>query len=224
MILVGGTWKSGKTDFALKLSEDLRKIPLFDKYIIQEVATNINTKGHYPQIYDLVSLKQWLYGSNNRKLYIFDEASEYLMSRKSMSGMNIGFLQLIPQISKAHARMIVVGHNLPKIDKDLLSEVWCRGVFIKENLKTSILYSVLLDKPYSFTNVPCTTITFDPYDIAPFQTKPEGLKVFKDADKQLMYDWAVNDKTYKELGISAMQLHRKLKGYLRLIFDSELHT
>jgi hypothetical protein len=64
---------------------------------------------------------------------------------------------------------------------------------------------------------------FDPYDVAPFQQKPDGLKVFKEADKQLLYDWAVNGKTCKDLNIFPMQLHRKLKDYLRLIFESELN-
>lgn len=198
IVLIGGTWKSGKTDFSLKIAEDLKKIHYMGTNLIQEVASNIETFGTYPQISDLISLRQWLYGSNRRKLYIFDEASEHLPSRRAMSRKNVGFIQIIPEISKAHARMIVVGHQLLKIDSQLLDDTWCRGAFLKLELKKAQLISYLMPQPYIFDNIPPTTIKFDPYAIAPFTERPPKEEMFKDADLQKLWDWA-HGKSWKEL-------------------------
>lgn len=222
VVLIGGTWKSGKTDFALKISNDLKNLDYKGKKLINEVASNIETFGHYPKISDLISIRQWLYGSNKRKLYIMDEASEHLPSRRAMSGKNVGFIQLIPEISKAHARMIVVGHQLLKIDSVLLDEVWCRGAFIKLELKKAQLISHLLPQPYVFRNIPATTIKFDPYAIAPFTEQPEGSILFKDADKQLLWDYA-NGKTYKELGLHPMKMSRLLRKYVKSTLENDFH-
>jgi len=218
VVLIGGTWKTGKTDFALKISEDLAKLGL-----IREVASNIDTSGYYPQIADLISLRHWLYASKKKKLYIFDEASEHLPSRRSMSAKNVGFIQIIPEISKAHAKMLVVGHNLEKVDKTLINSVWCRGVFTKSNLKNAQLFSHLFSQPYVFNNIPRTSITFDPYAIAPFTEKPPGNIYFKDDDLQLLWRWC-NGENYKDLGIAPMTLHRKLKKFIRQTLENELNT
>lgn len=231
VVLIGGKWKTGKTDFGLKISEDLKKLPSkhkqtnpkYNSTVITEVASNIDTDGHYPQIYDLVTLRQWLYSNSHRKLYIFDEASEHLPSRRSMSSKNVGFIQLIPEISKAHARMLVIGHQLLKIDKTFLDEVWCRGVFIKKNLKNAQLFSGLIVKPMIFKNIPPTSISFDPYAIAPFQELPSNKVLFKEEDLQLLWEWS-NGKTYKELGVYPMQLHRKLKKYVHKTLENQLNA
>lgn len=228
LVLIGGAWKTGKTDFALKISEDLRRIPFKetesdpDKKLIEEVASNIETFGTYPMISDLVSLRQWLYSNNKRKLFIFDEASEHLPGRRAMSSKNVGFIQLIPEISKAHARLIVIGHQLLKIDQTLLDETYCRGAFIKLDLKKAQLISHLFQAPIVFKDIPPTTIKFDPYAIAPFTEKPSGKLFFKDTDKQLLWDW-VNGKSIKQLNIHPMQLNRLVRKYIRNSLENEFH-
>ena len=222
IVLIGGTWKSGKTDFALYIAQTLLSLPLMGTHIIQEVASNIDTDGKFPQISDLISLRQWLYESKVRKLYIMDEASEHFPSRRAMSGKNVGFVKLIPEISKAHARMLVVGHQLLKIDSILLDEVWCRGAFIKLELKRAQLISHLLPQPYMFRNIPKTTITFDPYAIAPFTEQPEGSILFKDEEKQLLWKWS-NGTPFKELGLHPMSLNRMVRKYVRNSLEKDLH-
>jgi hypothetical protein len=218
LVVIGGAWKTGKTDFSLKISEDLTKIGL-----IHETASNIETFGHYPLISDLVSLKQWLYSNNKLKLYIFDEASEHLDSRRAMSSKNVGFINIIPQISKAHAKMIVVGHQLLRVDKTLLDDTYCRGVFLKTELKSAKLISHLLNHPYTFRNLSPTTVKFDPYAIAPFTEKPINAIYFKQEDKQLLWKWA-NGSNYKELGLKPMQLHRRLQKFIRETLENELNN
>lgn len=225
VVLIGGKWKTGKTDFGLFIAETLLKM-LFGQgagTMISEVATNIETDNKiFKHVYDLVTLRQWLYATNKRKLYILDEASEHLPSRRAMTKKTVSFIQLIPEISKAHARMIVIGHQLLTIDKTFLDEVWCRGVFIKKNLKTAQLFSGLIVKPMSFQNIPPTNIKFDPYAIAPFQEKPSGKVIFKDEDRQLLWDWS-NGKTYKDLGVHPMKVNRMVRKYIQEMLEVELH-
>jgi hypothetical protein len=190
--------------------------------VVTDVASNIDTKGTYPFVYDLVSLRQWLYSNNHRKLYIMDEASEHLSSRRAMTSKNVGFIQLIPEISKAHARMLVVGHQLLTIDKVLLDEVWCRGAFLKLGLKKAQLISHLLPRPFHFENIPRTSVPFDPYCIAPFQEQPSGKLLFKDVDQQMLWEWS-NGKSYKELGIHSMQLNRLLRKYVKITLENAQH-
>ena len=225
VVLEGGVWKSGKTDFALYIAETLQKMPFGDngkEKVITDVASNIDTKGTYPHIYDLVTLRQWLYGNNHRKLYIMDEASEHLPSRRAMTAKNVGFIQIIPEISKAHGRLLVVGHQLLTIDKVLLDEVWCRGAFLKLGLKKAQLISHLLPRPFHFENIPPTTVPFDPYSIAPFQEQPSGKLLFKDVDQQMLWEWS-NGKSYKELGIHSMQLNRLLRKYVKITLENAQH-
>lgn len=231
IVLIGGAGKSGKTNFALKLSEDLLKLPALnrnhtnniDSTMISEVASNIDTLGVYPQISDLVSIKQWLYGTINRKLYIFDEATEYLLNKRAMSSQNVGFMRLLPQVTKAHARMIVIGHNLLRVDSTLIDEAWCKGVFIKTDLKTAQLISNLFLKPIELQQIERTNVSYDPYAVAPFTEKPIGQVFFKDEDKDVLWRWA-NGENYKELGLKPMQLHRKLKKYVLQTLENTLNT
>lgn len=227
VVTISGPGKCGKTDFALKISEDMRKILSNaggnPEPIVHDVASNIDTEGVYPQISDLVSLKQWLYSTNRRKAYILDEANEHLSNLRSMSSQNVGFTRLLPQATKAHCRLIVIGHSFKGIDKSLLNEAWCKGMFYKENLKNAQLFSRLLPRPFSLDNISPTTITFDPYAVAPFTEKPEGNVYFKEADKQLLWDWA-NGKTCKDLGLANMQLNRKLRKYVYQTLENEHHV
>ncbi len=225
VILIGGVWKSGKTDFALYIAETLQRLPSDQGAgnTITEIASNIDTKGHFQQIYDLVTLRQWLYSSTKRKLYILDEASEHLPSRRSMTAQNVGFTQLIPEISKAHGRLLIVGHQLLSVDKTFLDAVWCRGIFQKLGLKKAQLTSHLMPVPYAFNNIPPTTIPFDPYAIAPFQTKPAGTLLFKNEEQQLLWEWC-NGKSCKELKLHSMQLNRLLKKYVRITLENAHHV
>lgn len=220
VVLIGGTWKSGKTDFALYLTEKLLALPSNqgEGTVITEAATNIDTKGHFPLIADLVNLRRWLYRSTKRKLYILDEASEHLSSRRAMTAKNVGFIQLIPEISKAHGRLIVVGHQLMHVDKQLLDEVWCRGIFIKLGLKKAQLNSLMLPDEYTFGNIPSTTIAFDPYAIAPFNERPTDEELFNDADLQKLYNWA-NGKPWRELFKHPNECNRFVRDQVKKLLE-----
>ena len=226
MVLIGGIWKTGKTDFALYIAETLLKLPSYasgDRTVINQVASNIETYGSFPMISDMVSLRRWLYERHVKKLFILDEANVHLPSRRAMSGKNVEIVKLLGEVSKAHARMIVIAQELTKIDKEFLNPTWVRGVFIKRSLKKAQLISHLLERQYAFNNIPKTSIPFDPYAVAPFTEKPPGHIMFKDEDKQKLYEWAYLKQSYKELGFKhPMQFNRWQRKMVRMLLDIEL--
>lgn len=138
-----------------------------------------------------------------------------------MSKKSVGTKSVIPQISKAHGRMIIVGHNLEKIDSTMLDETWCRAIFFKHSKKHATIVSQLLPKPFDIVNIPPTKIEFDPYVLAPFTEKPENNTVFfKEKDKQTLYDWS-HGKTPKELGLSNQQISRIVKPFVARMLENE---
>lgn len=222
IVVIGGSWKTGKTDFGLRISE-----LLLEYGIVSQVASNIDTMGFYPQLTDLVSLKNWLYASKARKLYIFDEASEHLPNTRGMSGKSVGIKGLIPQISKAHGRMIVIGHNISKVDKEVYDDTWCRALILKPNrpycFQPAIIYSKLLPKPFRLVKICPTKIKFDPYTLAPFSERPEKAVYFKNVDKQLLWQWANRDPSV--IGkIPRGTIHAKLVKYIKETLAVEMST
>lgn len=220
IVVIGGGWKTGKTDFALRISELLMAYG-----IVTKTASNIDTLGFYDQLTDALSLKNWLYGSVARKLYIFDEASEHLPNTRGMSGKSVSFKGIIPQVSKAHARMIVIGHDIKKVDSEIYNDTWCRALILKPlnpyRYKPAIIYSKLLPRPFKLTEIQPTKIKFDPYSLAPFTERPEGKVFFKDADKELLWKWANRDPSVVGK-IHRQILHYKLVKYIKENLTAEM--
>jgi len=191
IILIGSargskTWKTGKTDFALSIAEKLLNLDL-----VEEIASNIDTFGTYPYIHDLVSLKYWLEKDKKVKLYILDEANIHLPSRRAMSNKSVEIIQVFPEISKAHARLIIVGQQLSSLDSELKSHRdWVKGAFEKLSLKSVRVKSNLLPKTYIFRNIPKTSIEFDPDVRAPFTLKAEEKYTFQEQDFQRLEAWS----------------------------------
>lgn len=228
VVLIEGIGKVGKTDFALKIAQDLTILPsrhatvTDPEPLIMDVASNIDTKGFYPQIYDLITIRDWLYSNTHRKLYIFDEANEYLSNLRVMSSSNVGFTRLLPQVTKAHARMVVVGHDFGAIDKNILRNAWCKGMFRKTSLKTALLLSTSFNQTFQFNDISRTSVPFDPYAVAPFQEKPTGVIRFKDNEKEQAWKW-VNGATANEIGLHSMQLNRLIRRILRQYMEIDSH-
>jgi hypothetical protein len=225
MILIVGDWKTGKTDFSLLLAERMLKLG-----IVQKVASNIETKGDntITFISDLPTLKDWLYGDRTRKLYIFDEAGLHVHRRRSMSAKNIAILTLMPEISKAHARLILILHNLEALDKELTSTVWCKGLIEKDNKYHARFISFtkpLLNEEFSmeFYPVPRTNIPFDPYAIAPFKlTRPTQIPLsLKDKELQILWEWSVNNKSVVQLGLHPQQLNRIVRPFVKKVLQEQ---
>lgn len=221
LVLIDGVWKTGKTDTALRISEDLLKMN-----VISEVATNIYTYGHYEQITDLRSLDYWLHRNKRRKLYILDEANKHLPSRRAMSAKNVDAVQLLSELSKAHGRLIVIAQNLKKIDSEYKEQTWLRAILHKTNKKVlKVTWSRLLKYDYEFTNFRRTSIKFDKDTTAPLTQRPPKELMFKDEDMLKLYEWATG-KTWRELFKHPQECNRFVKRNVKKLLDkySPLHT
>lgn len=227
MILIVGDWKTGKTDFSLLLAERMLKLG-----IVSKVASNIETKGNsITFISDLPTLREWLYGDNIRKLYIFDEAGLHVHRRRSMSAKNIAVVTLMPEISKARARLIMILHNLEGFDKELTSTVWCKGLIEKDNKYHARFISFTKPLPngefsMEFFPVPKTNIPFDPYALAPFKlTRPTQIpSTLKDKERQILWEWAVNNKPVHQLGLHPQQFNRIVRPFVKKVLQAETNS
>lgn len=177
LVIIHGEWKSGKTDFSLLIAELLLLLGLVDK-----VASNIKTSDpRFEHITSMEKLRQWLFADRVKKLWIEDEVSEKLLSRKSMSKENISFQETLPQISKAGARMILIIHSKDIMDKTMFDPVFLKGEFAKfgdeyrpQLRKVARLVSRLFDEPITIRNIPRTSVQFDPMERYSMTTLEEG--------------------------------------------------
>jgi hypothetical protein len=219
MALVVGDWKTGKTDFALLIAERLLELG-----IVKKVASNIETKDPRIEfVSSLEKLKHWLYMDKMRKLYILDEAGVHVPRRTPMKEKNVKAIQLLPEISKAHAKLIIVTQDPDGIDSQFLNPVWLKAMFVKDSLKNARLISDFFETVISIRDIPPTTIKFDPYAIAPF-TLTEPLRmpawILKDEQYKLLWQWAIEGKSFKTLGIHPMQLNRIVRKFIANILKS----
>ncbi len=212
-------WKTGKTDFSLKVAEMLLSLGL-----IEEVATNINTYGQFKYIHDLETLKNWLSNSSGIKLYILDEANMHLPSRRAMSTKSVDIIQLFPEISKARARLIIVGQKISSLDSELRVFGWVSGMMVKVDLKTVYIISPYLKNQYYFSNIPRTSIRFDPYEPAPFELKAQINAQNLEPDYDKAWQWC-KGSTWKTLFKHPMDCNRYLRKVVEelLVEHSHIH-
>lgn len=224
LVLVGGVWKSGKTDLALLIAEVCHKLGL-----VSQLASNIEVETEIPFEYisDLATLKFWLHEGRRLKLYILDEGNAHLVRRRAMSTINVEFTKILSEVSKAHARLIIVAQDLEKTESEFSNDTWLRGTFIKtsaRNLGNALLISDQLNIDHEFYDIPPTSIKFDPFLRAPFTLRPE-LQTFKDnEDMQKAYLWAFHKATWKELADHPQQWNRKLRRCVRELFERYSHV
>jgi len=220
LVLIGatehsGVWKTGKTNFALKIAERLLQL-----HLISEVASNIDTNGAFTKITDTETLKAWLDSDNRLKLFIFDEGNEHLPNYAFMSSKSTGFKSIIPQISKKHGRLIIVAQDVDTLDKTLRSKSWLRGTFKKASIKTATLTAYWNQhKSLYINNISATTISYDPYVSADWnEVSSKSAIIFNDADFQLVYRFASGEKK-KDLGVHRQEFERLERKVLLAFFE-----
>ena len=214
MVLIAGEWKTGKTDFALLIAERLLNLG-----IVSKVGSNVQTEDPRIEfISSLERLRYWLHMDRTRKLYIMDEAGVHFPRRTPMKEKNVQALQILPEVSKAHAKLIIVSQDPDTIDSQFLNPVFLKGLFVKDSLKKARLISDLFPEVISLNNVPPTSIKFDPYKIAPFTLK-EALKVpgwvLSDEKYKILWDWSVNNMSHTKLGLHPFSLNRIVRKFVK---------
>lgn len=223
--IVSGEWKTGKTDFGLLLSE-----LLISMKFIKKVASNIDTMGYYPKIYELPLIRKWIYADHSEKLYILDEGNEHMTNRRVMSRENVGIIQLLPELSKAHCRLIMICHDSEKVDPEFNNKTWLRAIFHKVDRTTIQIQSKYYDDLYTLYHIPRTSIPFDPDQLAPFSAKIVEIKnLFKGQDKE---DWEMlkryfEGESFRTIGLANQEgkrlIIKKLTEYYNLLITNNIN-
>jgi hypothetical protein len=183
VVIIMGDWKKGKTDFALKIAEELLRFKIIYKF-----ASNIyleNPINAFTFINNMDKLKKWSWKDKTPKLFIYDEATSSTPKRRAMSKLNVEWLKYLPQLSKGNIKLLAIVHELHYADSVFYDTLFLKGIFNKIGLKNAYLTS----KPFSierweFTDIPKTRFKFDPYNIAIFES--EGKVSIEDEDSEQM--------------------------------------
>ena len=184
--VVDGKWKTGKTDFALHIVEELKRLSLVSK-IASNVRCFKDKKRTIPDDQDVfyidnfIELDAWMF-TGYRKAFIYDEAIKSTPSRRAMSKLNTKWLEVIPELSKGRMHLIVITQELKYTESSFLHPTFIRAIWHKIQLpkhhrqfrKMVRLYSDLLPQIYVFKGIPPTKIIFDPYRSASFKMMPDA--------------------------------------------------
>lgn len=167
--VVLGKWKTGKTDFSLRLAWDELQLRLG---LVKHVASNIKTdKLHYIDNFD--DLELWMFQNKERKAFIYDEAVKSTPSRRAMSQINTKWLEYVPELSKARCHLIVVTQEEDYTEKLFLHPTFVRAKWVKLDRKVADLIITRESEVYRFHDIPPTTVKFDPYAIAVWKLESE---------------------------------------------------
>lgn len=167
--VVRDKWKTGKTDFALRLTWDELKNRLS---IIKHVASNVQTdKLQY--INNFEDFELWLFQNRERKAFIYDEAVKSTPSRRAMSQINTKWLEFVPELSKGKCHLIVITQEEDYTEKLFLHPTFVRARWIKQEKTVVDLIISGEQEIHRFRDVPKTTVQFDPYAIATWKMESE---------------------------------------------------
>jgi hypothetical protein len=233
LILVWGEWKTGKTDFALLMSEIAQA-----NEVVDIVKTNIGQE-EYEQIQDYETLKEWLHSEKKTpyegqdhllKLFIYDELNVHTPSRRGLARKNVGLQTILPEVSKAKARMILVCQNPKSIDKFIKDPNWLKGGFRKKSREVlgslELLAPHISLTPIPFNGVPPSHIEFNPYETAPMRAKRTfEAKDIMDEEFQKLYLFAKGEMNYLAIKSNPQSWARwRNRHIIRLIEFWRLHT
>ena len=229
-ILILGRRGTGKTDFALLLSEIA-----YDIGIIKYVATNTKVfDSPFPieHIDNLQDLEYWGKTNTGRKLFVFDEIADAMSRRRPMAALTVDLIKKFNKLRKHKLSIISTTISEDVLDnaamnRDLLDAVFRRPYYNDGNpqkYKKALYFNLLNGKKKRYNNIPKTSVHFDSWDASPFTDKPQIVKAeFKDKDMELIYRWAKGE-TYEQLGVHPQQLTRARKKIIPILIDSYLHA
>ena len=184
--VIEGEWKTGKTDLALHIVEESKRLGLITKSAsnircFKDKKRTIPDDSEVLFIDNFLELDAWMF-SGYRKAFLYDEAIKSTPSRRAMSQSNTKWLEVIPELSKGRMHLIVITQELKYTESSFLHPRFVRGIWHKiafpryhpQFRKMVKLYSDLLSHVYVFRNMPPTKIVFDPYRSATFKLTPDS--------------------------------------------------
>jgi len=244
VVVIKGDWKTGKTDYALRLIEWL-----FDLNIIQKFSSNVWIDPEQIDKYNIPfkfirsipSLRKWSIppmADKKSKAFIYDEAVSTSPGRRAMSKLNTEWLKLIPELSKGRLKLIVCVHATKYMDSVFLDKTYLRGVINKwarkEGERITESYARLtypnirspkgvFEQPY----LPCprTHFKFDPYRIAEMSIEAD-MDLDLDERFKILHDYVYEGKSFtkiaKENRWFPQQVKRKFIDALKILMEERL--
>lgn len=201
----GFSWQIGKTNTGFLIAETLQRMGL-----VRMIGSNTHVlDGRVDFIDSLHALDAW--GSQNResKYFLFDDATQFLLNTEAMSGMAKGIQKLVPTLSKSNIRLVMVTHQEDWMVKKLTqSEAFVRGHIKKITRKYAIIR--IRREIYPFSNIPLTSIKYDPLRRAEFSLEGKTGLWLDRRDYQAYRMWT-EGKTYMAI-----------KGELGIKFDEDI--
>lgn len=222
-IIIFGRRETGKTDFALLISEILQ-----DSGLMKFFSTNIKIyKSDFliSHITNLEDLKFWCKENNGKKLFIFDEYGKAMRRRSPMSSLNVKLIDELQILRKHKLSTIAVTVDEKYVDNASLGSDVLDGFFIKPNYKNqkiALWFDLLTNENKTLKGIPPTSIKFDTWDVAPFKEfgSKRGTR-FKDEQLQILWKLA-NGATGKEVGLHTQQVHRLKNKFIKDTLERKL--
>ena len=219
LIMMLGDWRTGKTDTSLLIAYLALKWK-----IIERIGSNIWTYNN-PSVEYVTSmggLRRFLWQDRSVKLFAFDEALTHLPRRRAMSKKSVDVISLIPELSKAHGRMIFIAQT-EKVDSELFDTAFLRATMRKES-KTVLTVRSKLFESVSFQGVPRSPIRFDKDRLAEFSVSESvGFDTLSLEGKcATMYvDGLPMGKIGETLGIDRQQVRRNIRKVVKAYLSQE---
>lgn len=213
--IVKGHWKTGKTDFALKLYEQLKQLGL-----IYEAAGNVQlfedhectklSNKDMQYIDNFAFLKAWMFRDLHRKFFVYDEAMKNAPSKKAMTQLNSEWQRIIPELSKGKVHLIAITQEESMTEKIFGHPTFCIARWEKIDLpkhhpqyrKKVRVSSKGLRQKYEFGNLEATSLNFNPYRSAEWSMEPPNI-----ANESLSLELQIA-KAYAD-GLSTVQICEK---------------
>jgi len=221
-LIIFGRRETGKTDFALLISEIL-----YNAGIVKAVATNIKiytSPFHIEPITNLEDLRFWSKNNPGRKLFLFDEYGKAMRRRSPMSSLNVKLIDRLQVLRKFKTSTVAITVNEKYVDNASLGSDVLDGYFMKPNYKNPkiALYNDLLEMwTRTLRGIPRTSIHFDTWDVAPFTEFGEKRKpAFKTKEKSQAWDLC-HGSSGKALGLHPQQVNRIWTKILRYYMELE---
>ncbi|MCJ7482263.1 MAG: hypothetical protein MUO31_04795 [Thermodesulfovibrionales bacterium] len=198
---VSGPWKTGKTDFAIHLTEELKRLGIIfvagaNVQCFKDNLCEDPDESQIKYIDNFVTLETWMF-SGNRKAFVYDEAITSTPSRRAMSGMNTEWLKIIPELSKGRMHLIVVTQEESITEKVFFNPTFHIASWEKIPVSprspqyrkmVRLKASKLISKPLKFKNLPPTKIIFDPFRSATWRMSPPEMDIMDD-DLKILFDY-----------------------------------
>ena len=238
--VIKGEWKTGKTDFALHLVEECKRLELISQagsniMCFKDKGCNEPDPENVRYIDNFLELKTWMF-TGYRKMFIFDEALKSAPSRRAMSRLNTGWLEIEPELSKGKCHLVVIVQTKDYMEKSFINPAYVRAEWEKPTLrpgnpqyrKIVDLDSRLISWPYrhTFKNLPPTKIFFDQNKSAIWKEVPEGTQLGNlSIELQIAWDYSrglsTDDivKKYKDKCRDRTQATRMIRKALKALMD-----